>query len=162
MYFCPEGSVVALPASTCLSHRDLAFTDSLYPTKRHLTDRWARLLLIWAQRLTRKHAVTHILSPHVNGQAQKHISTHTSHEKNSGEERDKQHKTEEGSDCFRHMWQESTRRITERGKNGRSRQSDRHAGQSNRCTDGQNDRQTGRQTDILLCKPLLPYPDMNI
>lgn len=24
------------------------------------------------------------------------------------------------------------------------------------------DRQTGMQTDILLCKPLLPYPDRNI
>ena len=50
-----------------------------------------------------------------------------------------------------------------RGGGGwQSRQSDRHAGQSHRCTDGQNDRQRDRQSDILLCKPPQPYHDMNI
>lgn len=70
----------------------------------------------------------------------KHTHTHTGHETNSGKERDKQHKPEEGSDCFRHMWQESTRRITERGKNG---EADSLTG----MLDNQTDAQMGKMTD---------------
>lgn len=86
------------------------------------------------------HTHTYPISPHVNGQAHTH-----KHETKSGTEGDKQQKPEEENDCFRHMWQESTRRIIEGGEKWQSCESDRHAGQSHRCTDGQNDRETERQ-----------------
>lgn len=99
---------------------------------------------------------THLLSPHANGQVQSHVSTHThtGHETNSGAEGDKQQKPEEGSDCFRHMWQESTRRITEGGENGKA---DSLTGMLDNHTDAQmgkmTDRQTGMQADICYASP---------
>lgn len=104
--------------------------------------------VLYKQRLTRGHTFP---KPTCGWE---HINTckhkHTSHETNSGTEGDKCHKPEEGSDCFTHMWQESTWRKLGVGGRWQSRQSDKHARQSYRCTDGENwqtHRQTVRQAD---------------
>lgn len=53
------------------------------------------------------------------------------------------HKPEDGNDCFRHMWQESTRRITE-GKNGKA---DSLTGMLDNHTDAQMGEMTDRRAD---------------
>lgn len=60
---------------------------------------------------------THVCRGHVNDMAPTHVGTHTTTRRcgkgtggREGEINGKKH--EEESDCFRHMWQESVRRMT--------------------------------------------------
>lgn len=72
-----------------------------------------------------------------------HAPTRTIHATNPGAGGDKQQRPEEENDCFRHMWQESTRRMTQRGeKNGK-------AGSVTGGPDSHTDAQMGKMTDRL-------------